>query len=274
MGCGNFLMSSLLIVVATESSASEPLAVNLVSHRAIYDLVLVSSENRSDWDSVRGRLVYELVASKCSNSIQNFRQVLQLSGPKNGERILDNYSTSSEGTDGKSIQFIAKEMDRDGLQRVTSGNTQIKGNEIIVHFNSPTKSVFTLKKNTYFPISYTKALIENAKMNVHLMSALQFDGTDQAKPVQDTFAVIGEGRLGANGINPILKQKDFESMKRWPITISYSVAGNRDEIESDYTIFEELFENGVAQSLILDFKDFKLSGKLVDITFPASPSCD
>jgi hypothetical protein len=63
-------------------------------------------------------------------------------------------------------------------------------------------------------------------------------------------------------------------MKRWPITISYSVAGNRDEIESDYTVFEELFENGVAQSLILDFKDFKLSGKLVDITFPASPSCD
>jgi hypothetical protein len=165
-------------------------------------------------------------------------------------------------------------MDRDGLQRVTSGNTQIKGNEIIVHFNSPTKSVFTLKKNTYFPISYTKALIENAKMNIHLMSALQFDGTDQVKPVQDTFAVIGEGRLGAIGINPILKQKDFESMKRWPITISYSVAGNRDEIESDYTVFEELFENGVAQSLILDFKDFKLSGKLVDITFPASPSCD
>jgi len=270
---GICLISGLLIGGATKCGATEPQTVNLVSHRAIYDLTLVPSDNRSDWDSVHGRLVYELIGSQCTKLTQNFRQVLKLSGPKNGERILDNYSTSSESADGKSIKFVSKEMDRDGIQQVTSGNTEIKENGITVYFSSPTKSEYTLKQNTFFPISYTRELIKNAKINIHFLSALQFDGTDQAKPVQDTLAVIGEGQRGSNGLNPILKQDDFETLKRWPVTISYRTAGNREAIESDYTVFEELFENGVVQSLILDFKDFKLSGKLVDINFPVDPSC-
>jgi hypothetical protein len=247
--------------------------IQLVSHRAIYQLSLIEAANKSDWDSVEGRMVYELLGSECEGFTQNFRQILVLSGPKQGQRILDNFSSSSEAPDGNSMRFLAKEMAGDGTVEVTSGDAKLLAGQLSAHFNSPMQAEMKLDKNLLFPVAYTKAVIREAIAQHHIYSALQFDGTDQIKPVQASFAIIGNEIFGNVGLETILRDKDYSLLKRWPISIGYSSNAQKDLAESEYTVFEELFENGVAQSLILDFKDFKLSGKLLDITFPVQTKC-
>ena len=116
-------------------------------------------------------------------------------------------------------------------------------------------------------------MIRKAIAKQHIYAALEFDGTDQVRPVQSSFAVIGDENSGAAGLDPLLMDKNFEKHKRWPVSIGYSSHALKDSTESDYTVFEELFENGVAQSLVLDFKDFKLRGRLVDISFSEPNKC-
>jgi len=247
--------------------------IQLVSHRAIYQLSLIEMANKSEWDSVTGRMVYELSGSECDGFTQNFRQILVLSGPKHGQRILDNYSTSSETPDGNSMRFLSKEMAGDGTVELTSGEAKLLDGQLSAHFNSPTQSELKLDKNTLFPVAYTKAVIRQAIARHQIYSALQFDGTDQMKPMQTSFAIIGNESSGNAGLEPVLVDKNYGLLKRWPVSIGYSSNVQKDSTESDYTVFEELFENGVAQSLILDFKDFKLKGKLVDIMLPDQTKC-
>ena len=253
--------------------ASSIPGIQLIAHRAIYQLSLMETANKSNWDSVAGRMVYELISPQCGGYTQNFRQILVLSGPQNGQRVLDNYSTSFESLEGNSLQFLSKEMAGEGAAEITSGNAKKSDDELSVHFNSPTQSEFNSKSEILFPVAYTIALIKKAIGKQHIYAALQFDGTDQGRPVQSSFAVIGDENSGAVGLEPILMDKNFEKLKRWPVSIGYSSHALKDSIESDYTVFEELFENGVAQSLVLDFKDFKLRGKLVDISFSEQNKC-
>ena len=247
--------------------------IQLIAHRAIYQLSLMETANKSNWDSVSGRMVYELTNPQCEGYIQNFRQILVLSGPQNGQRVLDNYSTSTEALDGNSMQFLSKEMAGEGTVEITSGHAKKSGDELSVHFNSPTQSDFNSESDILFPAAYTIALIRKAIAKQHIYAALEFDGTDQVRPVQSSFAVIGDENSGAAGLDPLLMDKNFEKLKRWPVSIGYSSHALKDSTESDYTVFEELFENGVAQSLVLDFKDFKLRGRLVDISFSEPNKC-
>ena len=233
----------------------------------------MESANKSNWDSVAGRMVYELISPQCEGYTQNFRQILILSGPQNGQRVLDNYSTSSESLDGNTLQFLSKEMSGEGAAEITSGNAKKEDDALSVHFNSPTQSEFNSKSEILFPAAYTIALIKKAIAKQHIYAALQFDGTDQVRPVQSSFAVIGNENSGVVGLEPILIDKNFEKLKRWPVSIGYSSHALKDSTESDYTVFEELFENGVAQSLVIDFKDFKLRGKLLDISVSEQNNC-
>ncbi len=254
-------------------SASFASDVGILSHKAVYELSLVPRDNNSDWDTVSGRMIYEVLGSPCAGYTQNFRQVLVLSGPKFGQHVLDNYSTSTEDADGRSLQFLAKELDKDAVVQVTSGLTRRSGDDVVAHFNSPTQSDVPLEKNTLFPVAYTRALISEARAQHPVFSALQFDGTDQIKPILSSFAVIGGEQKGSAGLDQLLPTEGFAALRRWPVTIGFSNAALRDAGETEYSVFEELFENGVAQSLVLDFKDFKLNGKLVSISFPTQPVC-
>ena len=252
---------------------AEDLVSELLPHRAVYDLTLMPVSNRSEWDSVTGRIVFELSGSVCAGFKQNFREVLVLSGPKSGRRVIDSFTSDSEAGDGRSMEFSASEVEPDGTVQRTSGVAKSTENGGTAHFNSPMQSDIEVDKYTYFPVSYTRNLIHEALVGHHLFSATQFDGTDQLKPIEESFAVLGEAQSGRSGIDSILAGKDFEPLRHWPVTIGYRHSSPKEVSESEYTVFQDLFENGVSQRLMLDFKDFKLSGKLVEFSFLEKIRC-
>ena len=58
----------------------------------------------------------------------------------------------------------------------------------------------------------------------------------------------------------------------WPITVSYFSAGKGEEVP-DYQVSFDLYENGVATGLVLDYGGFALGGKLADLTIYDASEC-
>ena len=56
------------------------------------------------------------------------------------------------------------------------------------------------------------------------------------------------------------------------MTVSY-FSPDKDESTPDYQVSFDLYENGVATGLVLDYGEFALSGKLADLTLFETTEC-
>ena len=55
----------------------------------------------------------------------------------------------------------------------------------------------------------------------------------------------------------------LKSMKRWPVTVSYfDKAAKQGEQLPVYSISFELYDNGIARNLMLDYNDFVIAGAM------------
>ena len=245
--------------------------VILAPHRAVYTLNLIENSNRSIWSSVVGRMVFELTGSPCEGYKQQFRQLIILSNSEGGRQVLDDFSSATESPDGKELQFGSKNTSKDEIVETISGKASRTDDGVIVGYSSPTREEFKLPPQTSFPIAYTKALITSALSGQKALDLLQFDGTDNKSAPQRTFAIIGAEKTESGDSELDLVNKAFGKQRHWPATIGFGYDGQQS---SDYSIFQEILENGVAIHLILDLKEFKLSGKLQNITPLESKKCN
>ncbi len=245
--------------------------VILAPHRAVYTLNLIENSNRSIWSSVVGRMVFELTGSPCEGYKQQFRQLIILSNSEGGRQVLDDFSSATESPDGKELQFASKNIGKDEIVETISGKAARTDDGVIVHYSSPTREEFRLPPQTGFPIAYTKVLITSALSGHKVLDSLQFDGTDNKPAPQRTFAIIGAEKTKSGDSELDLVNKALGKQRHWPVTIGFGYDG---QPSSDYSIFQEILENGVAIHLILDLKEFKLSGKLQSITPLESKKCN
>jgi hypothetical protein len=58
----------------------------------------------------------------------------------------------------------------------------------------------------------------------------------------------------------------------WPMTVSYYALEGSSETP-EYQVSFDMYENGVATGLVLDYGDFALSGKLADLKLLDEPGC-
>ena len=246
-------------------------AVILAPHRAVYSLNLIENTNHGSWESVVGRMVYEVTGSPCEGYKQQFRQMIILSNSEGGRQVLDDFSSVSETSDDNRLDFLAKNIGKDEVVETINGNAQRLESGVIVRYTSPTRSELHLPPQTSFPIAYTRALITSALAGRKSLDLLQFDGTDNTSAAQKTFAIIGAEKSIKSSAEIDLVTKSFGKQRHWPVTIGF---GYEDQLASEYSIFQEILENGVAINLILDLKEFKLSGRLQSITKLDQKKCN
>jgi len=252
-----WVVSSL--VIGSEFAKAD---VILAPHRAVYRLNLIENANHGIWESVVGQMVYELTGSPCEGYQQQFRQMIILSNSEGGRKVIDDFSSLNETSDGKKLDFFSKNIGKTDRIETISGQALRSDDGILVQYTSPRHSELHLPQQTSFPIAYTKALITTALAGQTSLNLLQFDDTDPDAANQRTFAIIGAEKLENADAELDLVHKTFGKQRRWPVTIGFGYDG---QLSSDYSIFQELFENGVAINLILDLNDFKLSGHLQTI---------
>lgn len=243
-----------------------------LSHRAIYDLEL-DQARQSNIETARGRIVYELIGSDCKGFAQNLRQIMELRGVELGSRMIDTRSITFEEGDASGFTFSNRTETSFGPSEQTEGRAQKLEQNITIRTTEPIDAAVEYSEAVLFPVEHYAKLIETAIVGGRTLTAKIFDGSQDGTTLADTFAVIGAPIL-TSAPEPDLLSDDFNQMSRWPITISYFKHSDLKSEAPEYTMYFELFENGIARDLKLDFGDFSIMGVLKAIEPIKTPKCD
>jgi len=265
-------LSLSLLAPAWAQTATTP--IHLAPHRAVYDLSLLRSGGTKGVESARGRIAMEFGGDACEGYTVKYRQVTVLDSSDAGSRTLDTQSATFETGDGLSMRFkttsTVQGLVRDGVD----GDAQLRPDgSLDVRFKQPRDDTFSATGQPLFPTEHMKRLIEMARKGERTYSARVYDGSDDGKKVFETLSLIGNRiETGAGeGVEEPARQEALAKMPRWPMTISYFEEGKADR-EPAYTISFELYENGIARALKINYGEFALKGDLKSLEIPAVTS--
>src|SRR5918993_2767651 len=93
-------LSIALLASASAETAKPP--VQLVPHRAIYDLSLLRSGGSKGIDSARGRIAMEFGGDACDGYTLKYRQVTILNSGESRAKTKDVQTAPHENRDGRS----------------------------------------------------------------------------------------------------------------------------------------------------------------------------
>jgi envelope integrity protein B len=279
---GWMLAAAAIAAVLTPVAArAQSGAVALAAHRAVYDLRLANARGKSPMQAVRGRILYDFSGSVCEGYALQFRQVSELDSGEGKVTVSDLRATSWEEGAAKRLRFHSQNFFDQQLRETVDGEAERDNDGVAVKLSQPDGKSFDLKTDLVFPTEHVRRIIAAAREGQTLLELTVYDGSDNGEKVFDTLAVIGRA-LAPNEHRPedaTASQQAFQSLKRWPVTISYFDRASKDSKEKSgeqtpvYAITFELYENGVSRALMLDYGDFVLSGELTSFEMKDVKPC-
>ena len=249
-------------------------AATVAPHRAIYELSLLRANGGASLLSADGRLAFEIQGSKCEGYTVSFRMATKYR-PKEGEpSVIDTQTISYEGPGALDFRHQLKEIingetKQDLKIKVTrSGETSEGRGEL-----SPTGESFTVPVQTSLPMQHQLKLMTLGETGGGRDSSVVYDGSDETKSFR-AISFVGKekppGSIGRDTGNPVAEP--LKSVGAWPISISYYAAEGSAETP-EYQVTFDMYENGVATGLVLDYGNFSLAGRLTQLTMLGIPEC-
>ena len=245
--------------------------VVLVPHRAVYDLVLDGTKASKNVESARGRIAFDFTGDACEGYALSFRQVTQLQSGEGGPRVIDARTTSFEAGDGASYRFKTESSASGAPTETVDGIATRANGGYEVKLTLPKAEIHREAAAALFPNAQMKAVIQAAREGKNTLNVRLYDGANGGKDVYDTLSVIGK-KVEAKASEAPLQRTEFESLARWPVTMSYFKVGSGETTPS-YTISFELYENGVTGSVRLDYGSFALRGTLTRLDLLPQAAC-
>ena len=254
--------------------------INLAPHRAVYDVTLKRAAGRADLSGADGRLALELGGSDCEGWTTNFRMANEFRPREGKGRVVDTQSASWESGDGLSMRYNQREF-LDGSQegeRKVSAKRDPAGGVGRAEIEKPEQRTMELPPETVFSIEHQKRLLRLALSGGSHDSSLVFDGSDDSSGYR-AIAFIGQKKLPGQAKSTITGPAG-EALARvpaWPMTISfYSTKPGEAQGEATpaYQVGFTMYENGVADNLVLDYGDFALGGNLKVLEFLEETPCE
>lgn len=261
---------------AVRAQQPPPAPVELVPHRAIYDLSLAQTRGNSQIVGVRGRILYDFSGNACDGYSLTFRQVSELESSEGKISTSDLRSTTWEDAAAKNFRFTSQNFVDENLVDTVDGRAEHDPGKTAVDLRKPANEKLNLDGGLVFPTEHMVRAIEAARAGKTILSFPVYDGSDNGTKVFNTLTVIGRK------IAPGERQHDdaaaheprLANVPRWPVTISYfaerAVSG---EQTPDYAISFELYENGISRALMLDYNNFVVRGKLVSLDIKTAKPC-
>lgn len=257
---------ALIVLLGSPVLTSGPgfAAVPLIQHRAVYDLKLDDASDRSGITGISGRMVYEIRGSACEGYTVRFRYVTQ-SDTSDASQITDQQTTTFEDADGKSFSFVTKSYIDQNLDHELRGNAVQDASGVKVEIDKPEPKSLELKP-TQFPTQHLLQLIANANKGENFYETSIFDGSEDADKAMTTTVIVGK-QEGAESGDPEMKALNkLGTQKFWPVDIAYfDETSEGGEDLPEYRISFKLYENGLTRDLEMDYGNFVISGKLVDL---------
>ncbi|WOC14822.1 cell envelope integrity EipB family protein [Pseudochrobactrum sp. MP213Fo] len=262
---GSGFVTTAVLSVASVANAGS----TLLPHRAVYDLTLERADEKSGINDVTGRMVYEFNGSACEGFTTNFRFVTRIDMDGQDQRVTDQQATTFEAGDGSRFRFVNKTfVDKDIVKEV-HGNAELKDKNTAVALTKPEKKNLQLVRSQ-FPTSHMVELIEKALKGETFYQSTIFDGSDDANKIMATTAVIGSGVvMPADSETKVIG--DLAKQPSWPVTVAYFDDEESSEGLPVYRINFKLYKNGVTRDLNMDYGDFAMKGKLVNLEMFKTP---
>ena len=269
------LVSGFCCLCSTAANASA--TDGLLPHRAVYDLSMIKSSERSGITGMKGRIVYEMTGSKCEGFAVRFRFLTQVQTARKSF-TNDQRTASFESADGKSFSFVNKSYLNGQLERELRGQAERDGGLTKVEITKPESSSFELGESV-FMTGHVAMLVEAAKAEQTIVTAKVFDGSDAGDELVDTTAIIGRERNKSKKIEgePEEVSSRFEGNSAWPVSVSYfSTAASQTQGERlpIYQVSFIMHENGVSRDLKMQYEDYSLKGDLKEIEFLKADPCN
>jgi hypothetical protein len=265
------------MAVPLARAETPPSAVELVPHRAVYDLKLGQSRGKRGLEAVHGRILYDFDGSRCEGYALQFRQVTELDSGEGQNVTSDLRSSNWEEGNGKSFRFAVQNLlggqqvdGADGLAQSNDGN-------VTVSLTKPTPKKVDLGA-VIFPSDHMRRVIAAARDGKPLLEAAVYDGSETGEKVYNTLTVIGRV-IEPDQTQPTdaaAGQAALAQVKRWPVSISYfdrAKADQRSEQTPAYVMSFELYDNGISRALKIDYGDFVVVGDMTSLEVKTAKPC-
>ena len=232
-------------------------AVDLASHKAIYDIRMKSAGTGSQVLDVRGKMLFTFKKS-CDGWISNHKFALDYEYTGTSPVQIESKFTSFEKFDGTLLNFSSSRMANGEQDQELRGLAKTNINKAT--YSIPENLSFDLSKTTLFPAMHTVKLIEAAEQGKKIVNATVFDGSDDQGPVEIN-AVIGKKFMGEP--DDKLNQK-LTSRSGWSMRLAvFPNAKDDNQTTSDYEMTMTLQENGIIRDMLIDYHNFSVTQKLV-----------
>jgi hypothetical protein len=273
------MVASTAVVVAGDfgarRAAALPPAVELASHRAVYDLTLAQTRGNSTV-AARGRILYDFSGNACDGYALQFRQVSELDNGEGKVTLSDLRSTSWEDAAANKFVFKSQNYLNQTLIDAVDGQAERGSDKVAVELVKPGDKKFNLEGAIAFPTDHMRRIIEAARAEKTILELPLYDGSDKGEKVYNTLTIIGHA-IAPNERTPAdaaAGKEALAALRRWPVTVSYfDKAANPGDQAPVYSIKFELYENGVSRALVLDYNDFSISGELTSIELRDTKPC-
>jgi hypothetical protein len=273
------LVSALWIAPAIAWAGTGPAGdeVHMAPHRAVYDLDLASSEARAGLTGASGRMVLEITGSVCDGWSVEFRIVNDFTLSSGETRLVDSRSSSWEAADGTTMRYAQRQyadsrLESEVLLSVTRDSVDAPGQGVVTE---PEEETFTLPPGALFPVAHQNKLLAAARAGQQRDDSTVYDGSDGAKSYQ-AISFIGGRKEPQDLPSKAEGAEALAALPSWPVTISYyphSVTPQGEETPSHQVIFD-MYDNGAAGDVTLDYGDFALDGQLTGIEMLDMPQCE
>ena len=265
----------LALALPSGLHAAEADEVPLAAHRAIYDLALNASRGKQSMQSANGRILYDFTGNMCDGYALSFRQVTELDSGE-GKRVTSDLRTTNwEDGQGKSFRFVTKNFLNGEPADDAEGKAERTEAGVVVSITRPAPKKADLGP-AVFPSDHMRRIIVAARAGQSLLEVGTYDGAENGEKVYNSLTVIGKAIApGARAPTDAAAGKPaLEKLTRWPVTISYfdrAKAGG-DQTPA-YAMSFELYENGIARAIRIDYGDFILDGRLSSLDIPDAKPC-
>lgn len=249
--------------------ATPAASVEVVSHRAIYDLRLARSNEMSGIVDMSGTMSFEW-SDACDGWTVSQRSLMSFVY-RSGEQLDVAWTLVSwEAKDSLRYRFFVRKLENGELTSELRGDARLDGagKGGVAQYRLPEEKTVTLPPGTLFPTAHSLQLLREIEAGRRVFWAEVFDGSDE-EGLFGVNAAIG-GRRGVPDVAP--KWPLLAAGPSWHIDLAfYSMAGQAAAPEHEQHL--RLHANGIVDELTLDYGDFSIAATMRDLQKLNTPPC-
>jgi len=266
------LLACLLLAVPALAQPGPPPGVSaeqltasidrMAPHRAAYRLDLHQARD-SGISAVQGAMLFE-VADACEGWATRQRLTMTITD-RDGDDVetVSDYATF-EAKDAARFRFSLTQMSQGAVSQRVSGEATLGPDGAgRVAFQEPAGREEVLPAGTLLPMRHTALATETARLGRRILVAPLFDGTSD-EGAQDTTTIISAWAEPARPLRfRLLEGQGSARMRIAFFDRDASASGGASQ--PDYEVGLRYFANGVADELVMDFGEFSVSGRLLEL---------